>query len=111
PQSRSALLILLIMMPSSSAATPSIPRWLLDLVRCPRCAGLVSLDGERLLCRSCGAAAPIRDGVPTFVEAAADPVSRRTQSSFGYEWTHFSDWQPSGAANFGDYFSDFDLRT
>src|SRR5205823_6526555 len=39
----------------------------------------------------------------------ADALSRRTQSSFGYEWSHFSDWRPSGAANFEDYFAEFDV--
>ena len=36
-------------------------------------------------------------------------VARRTRASFGYEWTHFKDWKPSGETNFTDYFANFDL--
>ena len=34
-----------------------------------------------------------------------DDTARRTQASFGYEWTHFNDWRPSGETNFNDYFA------
>jgi SAM-dependent methyltransferase len=45
------------------------------------------------------------------VAEPADDASRRTQASFGYEWTHFHDWRPSGATNFNDYFDGLDLAT
>ena len=35
--------------------------------------------------------------------------ARRTRASFGYEWTYFKDWKPSGQT-FVDYFSNFDLE-
>jgi SAM-dependent methyltransferase len=47
--------------------------------------------------------------VPRFIETPIDDLSRRTQASFGYEWTHFDDWMASGSTNFHDYFSGLDL--
>ncbi len=38
-----------------------------------------------------------------------DDVARRTQASFGYEWTHFNEWRHSGETNFNDYFANLDL--
>lgn len=38
-------------------------------------------------------------------------MARRTQASFGYEWTEFGDWQPSGEENFRDYFAGAPLET
>jgi SAM-dependent methyltransferase len=40
---------------------------------------------------------------------AADDTARRTQASFGYEWTHFHEWRHSGQTNFDDYFQGVDL--
>jgi SAM-dependent methyltransferase len=64
---------------------------LLRLLQCPKCRGefrLESTDGDvaginegRLTCESCGAEAPIRDGVPRFVDA------EQYASAFGEEWT------------------------
>jgi len=54
---------------------------------------------------------PIVRGIPRFVEIPNDESARRTQESFGYEWTHFHDWRPSGATNFHDYFQGVDLAT
>jgi SAM-dependent methyltransferase len=52
---------------------------------------------------------PIVDEIPRFVTDAGDETAKRTQASFGYEWTHFSDWRHSGQTNFQDYFQGFDL--
>jgi SAM-dependent methyltransferase len=43
------------------------------------------------------------------VDSATDDTARRTQESFGYEWTHFSNWRHSGQTNFLDYFQGVDL--
>lgn len=51
------------------------------------------------------------DGIPRFVNEPQDETARRTQASFGYEWTHFHDWQPSGATNFQDYFTGLDFES
>jgi SAM-dependent methyltransferase len=53
----------------------------------------------------------MRDGIPRFVDDLADSVSARTQASFGYEWTHFHEWQPSGEQNFRDYFDQLNLAS
>jgi SAM-dependent methyltransferase len=48
-------------------------------------------------------------GIPRFVDTVEDDDARRTQASFGYEWTHFTDWQETGETNFNDYFQGIDL--
>ena len=50
-------------------------------------------------------------GIPRFVDVPEDPAARRTQASFGYEWTHFNDWRPSGDTNFNDYFDGVNLAS
>jgi SAM-dependent methyltransferase len=90
-------------------------RDLLPLLRCPSCAAPLtdglSADGlsGSVACSRCGFAAPVRDGIPRFVDVPEDDMARRTQASFGYEWTHFNDWKQSGEINFNDYFQGFDL--
>jgi SAM-dependent methyltransferase/uncharacterized protein YbaR (Trm112 family) len=94
--------------------------WLVELLRCPQCRGRVAradagTERDRLTCTSCGFEAPVRGGVPRFVESGqslgGDEVAKRTQESFGYEWTHFTDWRPSGHTNFVDYFGHLDLES
>jgi SAM-dependent methyltransferase len=88
---------------------------LLSYLRCPSCAATLtaSLSADRLIgtldCPACGMHAPVRDGIPRFVDVPEDSTARRTQASFGYEWTHFNDWKQSGQTNFNDYFQGFDL--
>lgn len=85
---------------------------LLELLRCPRCGlelKFKSTAASALACDGCGSSYPIVDGIPRFVDVPEDERARRTQASFGYEWTHFNDWRPSGATNFNDYFQNFDL--
>jgi SAM-dependent methyltransferase len=88
---------------------------LLSLLRCPACRGELAPDargGDAMLpCRTCGRTVPIVGGIPRFVQAPEDPLSRRTQASFGYEWTHFTDWRQSGETNFNDYFEGVDLSS
>jgi SAM-dependent methyltransferase len=92
---------------------------LLELLCCPACGSqLESVDIAStvvLRCRECGCTVPVRDGVPRFVSEhagdAMDPFAQKTQASFGYEWTHFSDWKPSGTTNFAQYFGDLDPKS
>jgi SAM-dependent methyltransferase len=90
-------------------------RDVVGLFRCPRCDSGLSARGpdrdrpEALVCQS-GHTVPIVDGIPRFVDVPATAVAKRTQASFGYEWTHFNDWRQSGEINFNDYFKDVDLR-
>jgi SAM-dependent methyltransferase len=86
-------------------------RWL----RCPGCGGALALTGaapehgEGLHCERCGRTHAVVRGIPRFVDAPRDGAGERTQASFGYEWTHFNDWRPSGDVNFQDYFETTDL--
>jgi SAM-dependent methyltransferase len=89
------------------------PDRLLELVCCPKCRGRLERVGRSgLRCEGCGRQTPIVDGIPRFVDdedlASDGDDARRTRESFGYEWTYFKDWKPSGQT-FGDYFSNFDL--
>lgn len=81
----------------------------LSVLRCARCRGVLTAAAEALLCAPCALRIPVVDGIPRFVQEPDDDTAKRTQASFGYEWTHFNDWRPSGATNFGDYFAGFDL--
>jgi SAM-dependent methyltransferase len=94
--------------------TNSLTKPLLELLRCPSCASrfTFSQTGRQttlLQCEACAVAVHVRGGIPRFTEVPGDDLSRRTQASFGYEWTHFNDWQKSGATNFSDYFQGIDL--
>ncbi|HSL22709.1 MAG TPA: methyltransferase domain-containing protein [Vicinamibacterales bacterium] len=103
-----------------NAAAPDAPERKFDavlpLMRCPGCGGAVRWDDAAgvaargsLRCERCGSEFPVRGGIPRFVAEADDPLARRTQVSFGYEWTHFDDWTASGQENFQDYFTGIDL--
>jgi len=90
---------------------------LIALLRCPRCAASLTgttpqqqTDGE-LTCTGCGLHVPVRGGIARFIDLPEDETARRTQASFGYEWTHFNDWRPSGETNFNDYFQSLDLES
>lgn len=105
-------------LPAPRAAANSTRDRLLGLLRCPACRSQltrIAASGtttELLQCGGCGRQAPVRDGVPRFVRSGDvdGDAAQRTQASFGYEWTHFKDWRPSGEKNFTDYFSHFDLE-
>ena len=86
---------------------------LLALLRCPRCGGALgaAVNGEGpLVCTACAARFPVVRGIPRFAPPRQDDFARRTKASFGYEWTHFHDWQQSGAQNFQDYFAGANLQ-
>lgn len=88
---------------------------LIKLLRCTSCNSPLShesaqdLNDATLLCPACGFDVPTIAGVPRFVGTLANSAARRTQASFGYEWTHFNNWRFSGHTNFSDYFQDVDL--
>jgi SAM-dependent methyltransferase len=71
-------------------------------------SGPIVHHGE-LKCSGCGRSYQIVDGIPRFVNIVSGETARRTQESFGYEWTHFKDWHYSGQTNFTDYFQGTDL--
>jgi SAM-dependent methyltransferase len=85
---------------------------LLALLRCPDCHSHLTVGRDDvLICGSCSRSVPVVLGIPRFVETPADETARRTQASFGYEWTHFADWRHSGETNFNDYFQGIDLAS
>ncbi len=86
---------------------------LIQLLRCPTCGSSLAAaaDQHALVCSGCARRVPIVDGIPRFVDVPADDVGRRTQASFGYEWTHFNDWRQSGETNFNDYFAGVDMSS
>jgi len=93
--------------------TSTVRAELASLLRCPACQseqGVAVADGgASLVCRACGANVPVIDGIPRFIDVPADRLARQTQESFGYEWTHFNDWRPSGEGTFNDYFAGVSL--
>lgn len=87
---------------------------LVQLLACPRCRAAFaesSTTPEALVCPACGRRVPVTNGIPRFVDVPDTVDARRTQASFGYEWTHFNDPTPSGTTNFNDYFEGFDLSS
>jgi SAM-dependent methyltransferase len=89
-------------------------RELLNRLRCPICFapfdGASPSDGSHLIrCAGQGHVFPVVDGIARFVDTVQDSLASRTQASFGYEWTHFTDWRSSGETNFNDYFAGLDL--
>jgi SAM-dependent methyltransferase len=86
---------------------------LLAILRCPACGDRfddsTSQFDAALTCSGCQRSVPVIDGIPRFVVIPEDESARRTQASFGYEWTLFNDWRDSGSTNFSDYFQGLDL--
>jgi SAM-dependent methyltransferase len=77
------------------------------ILKCPSCSavGLTEIEAAGTLeCRTCHFRVPVVRSVPRFVREPTDALSERTRASFGYEWTHFSEWKDSGEQNFLDYF-------
>ena len=83
------------------------------LLQCQSCGSELSVTSDSvkdaLRCRTCGGTVPIIRGIPRFVATVSDATARHTQASFGYEWTHFNDWEPSGETNINEYFQGIDL--
>jgi uncharacterized protein len=49
---------------------------LLDILACPACRAEVRLEGDRIVCTSCGLRYPIRDGIPILlVDEAERPAA------------------------------------
>ena len=90
---------------------------LLDFLRCSTCGSRLSFGGEldgnltELRCGTCSRIVPVKDGIPRFGTVSEDEYAKRTEASFGYEWSHYHDWRHSGETNFQDYFVGLDLTT
>ncbi len=44
-----------------------IPKDLLDILACPVCKKPVHVQEDGLICRSCGKAYPVKDGIPVLL--------------------------------------------
>ena len=57
----------------------TISNELLKIIACPRCKGTVqaSESGERLVCKACGLAYPVREGIPVMLIEDAEKISER----------------------------------
>jgi uncharacterized protein YbaR (Trm112 family) len=53
---------------------------LLDILACPACRAEVRLEGDRIVCTSCGLRYPIRDGLPVLL---IDQAERPAGASAG----------------------------
>lgn len=51
---------------------------LLEILACPACKTAVALDGERLVCGSCGRRYPIREGIPVMLLEEAEQIKGQT---------------------------------
>jgi uncharacterized protein YbaR (Trm112 family) len=49
---------------------------LLDILACPACRADVRLEGDRIVCTSCGRRYPVRDGIPIMLVEEAESASR-----------------------------------
>ena len=50
----------------------AINDWLVELLQCPAGGGPLVRQGDRFLCRRCGLAFPIRDGIPVLLLEEAE---------------------------------------
>ncbi|MFH1748826.1 MAG: methyltransferase domain-containing protein [Planctomycetota bacterium] len=92
---------------------------LLNLLCCPSCGGDLGLAGTpemdpdghamtgELRCRSCGAAYPIRRGIPRFVPDVQEREVSATVTGFGYEWCHVNAQIEDNLFNATGTFLDF----
>jgi uncharacterized protein len=55
----------------------SVSEVLLDILACIECRGSLDDRGDRLVCRDCGCAYPVRDGIPIMLaEEVIRPEAR-----------------------------------
>ncbi len=58
---------------------------LLELLVCPACRGEVKLEGDRIVCQSCGRRYPVRDGIPVMLIEEAEGRPDETSTPRGPE--------------------------
>lgn len=49
-----------------------IDKELLNILACPVCKAGVRIEGDRLICTSCGRRYPVRDGIPVMLVDEAE---------------------------------------
>src|ERR1700685_3802965 len=78
-------------MPITEPMTLRQPADLLGLLRCPRCRGSVSQQGNGFVCSICQRSFPQERGIVRFVDA------RNYADSFGFQWQHYARTQLDNA--------------
>src|SRR4029077_19415532 len=79
------------------AESGSNERQLIDLVRCPSCAGEVAIVQERVVCKSGFHDFPIVDGVLVLIDDAdlhRDPQYDRQRRYFDTEFARYTEYRP-----------------
>ena len=99
---------------------PSMNRYLLDYICCPRCQGILGTTGTApivngvLLCSSCQASYEIREGVPILISDISEQ-EKFTAKNFGEQWEKFAQVKGLGAEfeerQFYEYFYPYDTST
>jgi len=52
----------------------------LAILACPKCKGGLEYTGDKLICRPCALAYPIRDDIPIMLVAEAEDISGKEQA-------------------------------
>ena len=69
----------------------------------PASADLEESGSGELVCTGCGTRWPVLNGIPRLVPETLGEQQRRTASSFGWQWQHFSEMHPEFEAQFLDW--------
>jgi len=51
-----------------------IAKELMDILACPVCKGSVELKNDKILCRKCLKAYPVKDGIPVMIAEEAEDL-------------------------------------
>ncbi|MFQ5952729.1 MAG: Trm112 family protein [Candidatus Omnitrophota bacterium] len=54
-----------------------INKELLNILACPACKADVKLEGDKIICTSCGRRYPIRDGIPVMLVEEAEAPEKK----------------------------------
>ncbi len=54
--------------------TCMIDEKLLEILACPKCKGDIKLEGDKLICKACKLAYPIRDDIPVMLIDEAEKL-------------------------------------
>jgi SAM-dependent methyltransferase len=90
-------------LPSTTmACTSDVEPWLRALLVCPACRSGLRWSGETVCCQACLAGFPVIEGIPVFIDLAADAdvdsdYKRRQVEFFDHEAADFETTRPHGA--------------
>ena len=67
----------------SAGGSALLDQDLLDILACPACRAEVRLEGDRIVCSSCGRRYPVRDGIPIMLVDEAETPSQSESPASG----------------------------